>query len=184
MKNLIIKPKYIFGKNVFMRNANKLDAEFILKIRKNHLKGKFLSRISNDLNEQIKWLENYESDNSQVYFIIENKNSERFGTIRLYDEVGDSFCWGSWLLNENSPSVFAIESVLMIYLYAFEMGFKKSHFDVRKENASVWAFHERFGAVRVNEDHLNYYYVIMESQIKLSLNKYRKYLPEGVDIMW
>jgi hypothetical protein len=184
MKNLIIKPKYVLGKNLCLRNAAKSDSEFIFKLRGDPVKSKFLSRISDDLNQQIKWLESYESDSSQVYFIIEDRNSERFGAVRIYDQIGDSFCWGSWVLNERSPAYYAIESVLMIYSFAFELGFKRSHFDVRKKNLSVLDFHERFGATRINEDDLNYYYEILESQIKSSLNKYRRYLPSGVTIEW
>lgn len=184
MVNLIIKPKYVSGKNIFLRNANKSDAEFILKLRTDPIKGKFLSHTSSDLDQQIRWLENYEADNSQIYFIIEDKNSERFGTVRIYDQIGDSFCWGSWILNDNRPSGFAIESVLVLYSFAFKLGFKKSHFDVRKENSSVWEFHERFGATRTKEDDLNYYYEITSNKINESLDKYRKHLPEGIIIKW
>ena len=46
----------------------------------------------------------------------------------------------------------AIESALLIYDFAFfSLHYKKSHFDVRKENKKVIDFHLRFGAEIVGE---------------------------------
>ena len=173
-----IKPQKIIGKNVVFRDANKDDAEFILQLRTDPVKGKYLSHTSSALNVQVAWLEKYENDNTQVYFIIEDKNGERFGTIRLYDKNEDSFCWGSWILREGRPSGFAMESALMVYYFALSIGFNKSHFEVRKNNESVWQFHERFGAVRVAETDEDYTYNISLEAIQNSLEKYKKYLPE------
>ena len=81
------------------------------------------------------------------------------GTIRLYDPQGDSFCWGSWILAQGSPASAAMESALMVYAYAVDyLGFTAAHFDVRRGNERVWRFHERFGAVRVRETALDYWY--------------------------
>ena len=88
---------------------------FILQLRNDPVKGKYLSSTSSDLELQIAWLEKYAIDNSQIYFIIEDKNGERFGTIRLYDVKENSFCWGSWILREGRPSGFAMESALLVY---------------------------------------------------------------------
>lgn len=176
------KPEKISGKNVILRNANVNDAEFILNLRTDPIKGKYLSPTSNDLNSQIKWLEKYSKDNTQIYFIIENQSGEKFGTIRIYDTKDDSFCWGSWILKDGRPSGFAIESALIIYSFALTLGFKKSHFEVKKENKSVWQFHERFGAVRVGENNEDYFYEISFTSINKSIEKYKKYLPDGVKL--
>ncbi len=176
------KPEKVFGKNVIFRNANVDDAEFILNLRTDPIKGKYLSSTSTDLNLQIAWLEKYAMDDTQIYFIIENKSGERFGTVRIYDKREDSFCWGSWILRDGRPSGFAIESALMVYSFALALGFKNSHFDVRKNNESVWRFHERFGAIRVGENNEDYFYRISYSNIKKSIENYKKYLPNGVKI--
>ena len=184
MKNLMVKPGYIYGKNLVFRNANKSDAEFIIGLRSDFEKGRYLSPTPGGLSGQIKWLEAYEKDHGQVYFVIENKSSESYGTVRLYNQVGNSFCWGSWILKEGSPSYFSIESVLMLYSFALTLGFNKSHFDVRKDNSPVWRFHERFGAARVGADDFNYYYEIISSDVTAALLKYKKYLPDGINIVW
>ncbi len=177
-----IKPQKVIGKHVVFREANTADAEFILQLRTDSVIGKYLSHTANDLNLQVQWLEKYANDSTQIYFIIEDKAGERFGTIRLYDQQGDSFCWGSWILREGRPSGFAVESALMVYHFALGLGFKQSHFDVRKGNESVWNFHERFGAVRVAETDEDYLYSISLEAIQKSLQKYEKYLPNGVEV--
>jgi RimJ/RimL family protein N-acetyltransferase len=182
-KRTFIKPQKVIGADVVFRNADKDDAAFILGLRVDPVKGKYLSKTSGDLSDQIAWLEKYEKDDSQIYFIIEDKKGERFGTIRLYDVQGDSFCWGSWILKEGRPNGFAIESALMVYHFALRLGFTRSHFDVRKGNESVWKFHERFGAQRIEETEEDYLYSISKDAIQESLEKYKKRLPDGIAIV-
>lgn len=179
---ILVKAAKVIGKNVVFRNANKDDAEFILQLRTDPVKGKYLSATNADLDVQTAWLERYESDNSQIYFIIEDRYGVRYGTIRIYDVQGDSFCWGSWILRDGRPSGFAVESAVLIYQFALSLGFKKSHFDVRKENISVWEFHERFGALRIEERDEDYIYEISHDAIKNSFDKYKKYINDEVVI--
>lgn len=178
------KPKKIIGKTVVFRDANTDDAEFILQLRTDPFKNRFLSKTSDDLRLQIEWLEKYGQDNSQLYFIIEDRSGERFGTIRLYDIIGSSFCWGSWILSNGRPNWFAVESALMVYSFATRIGFTSSHFDVRKGNKSVWQFHERFGAIRTSEYDDDYVYGISQEAIERSMERFKKFLPNGVLIQW
>jgi len=85
---VFVKPSKVVGKNVVFRNAEKSDAEFILKLRTDPVKGKYLSATAADIDLQSAWLEKYKADDSQVYFIIEDQNGERYGTVRLYDVKG------------------------------------------------------------------------------------------------
>lgn len=175
---LFVKPQKITGNNLILKNASIEDASFILGLRTNEKKSKYISATSNDLQRQIEWLKKYDTDNTQIYFLITNKkDGDKVGTVRLYDQRGDSFCWGSWILKDNLPSSYAIESALLVYHFALSLGFKNSHFEVRKENESVWKFHERFGAIRVKETNLDYIYSISINEIEKSLLKYKKYLP-------
>lgn len=64
------KPFKVIGKNVVFRNSDITDAEFILQLRTDPAKGKYLSATSADLDMQVAWLKKYAEDNSQVYFII------------------------------------------------------------------------------------------------------------------
>lgn len=176
----IRKCKLIIGNKLIFRDALEEDAEFILSLRVDEKKSKFLSRTEPNIEKQIEWLHNYASSQNQAYFIIGNRAGEPVGTVRLYDAQQDSFCWGSWLMIHGCPSSFAIESALIVYHYGLLLGFKRSHFDVRKGNKSVCQFHEKFGAVKIGETAEDYFYSIEKAAIIKSLNRYERYLPKPV----
>lgn len=178
----ITQAKRIVGKTIVLRNANQEDAEFIVRVRTDQKKGRFISSTSPDVEKQREWLKSYEGSKGQAYFIIENYAGERFGTVRMYDQVGDSFCWGSWVIVDSAPAHYAIESALLLYAYALKLGFLKSHFDVRKGNSSVIKFHERFGAIRAGETELDILFEISKKEIESSIIKYKKYLPDSIEI--
>ncbi len=179
---VITQAKCIIGKNIRLRNVAPSDAEFIVRIRTNEKKGRFISTTSSDVSKQRKWLEDYLTSKGQAYFLITDLENKPLGTVRMYDQQGDSFCWGSWVVAEEAPSHTAIESALLLYTYALALGFKRAHFDVRKGNLSVIKFHERFGAVRTGETEDDFLYTISKDKILSTLDKYKKYLPEEVEI--
>lgn len=171
------------GRALVFRNAQPEDAEWIVTLRTDVRIAKYLSATSAEIKKQIDWLKQYAVSEDQAYFIIEANDGELLGTVRLYDQQGNSFCWGSWILKERAPQSAAIESALMVYSYAIDyLGFKTSHFDVRKGNEHVWRFHERFGAVRVAETEHNFIYKISAESISASRQKYKKYLPNTVKV--
>jgi len=175
----IRKVPSLMGRTLRLRNADEGDASFILALRTNERKAAHLSTTAPSLERQIEWLRQYATSSNQAYFIIENSERMSLGTVRLYDAQGNSFCWGSWILMDGAPAQAAIESALMVYVYALDhLGFERSHFQVRKRNERVWAFHERFGAQRVGEDENEYEYVISNESIRSSLERYSRYLPQ------
>jgi RimJ/RimL family protein N-acetyltransferase len=176
----IRKATLVRGETLEFRDACESDAEFILSLRTDDKKSRFLSATKNDLEAQKAWLAQYAAAEDQAYFIIAF-NGEPIGTVRLYDAQQESFCWGSWILKDGRPRQAAMESALMVYAYAVNcLGFKGSHFDVRKGNERVWQFHERFGAQRVSETELDYFYYLSLEAILDSLLRYSKFLPHGV----
>lgn len=179
----IRKATKIQGRTLTFRDVNEDDAEFILTLRTDSQKSRYLSATDSDIKQQKAWLKNYADLNDQAYFIIEDLEGQLLGTVRLYDAQGKSFCWGSWILKEGAPQSAAIESALMVYSYAIDcLGFSEAHFDVRKGNENVWRFHERFGAIRTGEAELNYLYEIDAKKILTGRNKYRKYLPLPINV--
>ena len=176
------KAAILMGKTLTFRNAQVHDADFILTLRTDKEKSRYLSSTNGDLYEQQVWLDRYATDDKQVYFIIEYQD-EPIGTVRLYDPQVNSFCWGSWILANTRPSHAAMESALMVYVYALDhLDFTAAHFDVRKGNERVWQFHERFGADRVDEDRDNYFYRLNETAIKASRRRYRRFLEDSVKV--
>jgi RimJ/RimL family protein N-acetyltransferase len=178
------KPRTVRGRQLLFRDATVDDAAFILALRTDEKKGEFLSATVPDLQRQQEWLARYAGDAGQVYFIICKLDGAPVGTVRLYDQRGDSFCWGSWIKSDGAPSGFGVESALMVYDFALQLGFQRAHFDVRKQNTSVCQFHERFGAVKVDENEEDYFYEMSNDAIKGALQQYRKYLPDGAAVDW
>ena len=178
----IRKAKRVIGKTLAFRDATPADAAFILLLRTNEKKGRFLGATTPDLDAQQAWLQGYAQATDQAYFIILYQD-QPIGTVRLYDARDHSFCWGSWILKDGSPSQAAMESALMVYAYAVDhLGFTAAHFDVRKGNDRVWKFHERFGAQRTGETEMDYLYTLDLDAIHASRQRYAKFLPAGVSV--
>lgn len=178
----ITQAKEVVGKSVILRNVEVSDAEYIISLRTDFKKGRFISSTSNDIKKQQEWIRSYLSGSGQAYFIITSKDGERYGTVRLYDKIDESFCWGSWVISNEAPPFVAMESALLTYKYALKLGFTSSHFDVRKGNLSVIKFHERFGAVRVGETDDDILFKIDKESILKSIEKYKRFTNDNVMI--
>lgn len=163
------------SKTIRLRFVREGDAEFILKLRLDKTYNQYLSHVDSDVEAQRNWIKNYqleEEEKKQFYFIIERLDGVPCGTIRIYDLRPNSFCWGSWILNENKTRYAAIESAFLVYEFGFEgLGYTKSHFDVRKGNDRVIAFHRRMGAIQVGEDKDNYYFQITREAVMSAKNR-------------
>ena len=172
--------KTLKSKSIQFRPITESDAEFVLSLRLDPKYNTFLSEVGADLDAQKKWISLYKKDEqlgNQYYFIIERIDGVPCGTVRLYDFCGDSFCWGSWILNEEKTQYAAIESAFLVYKFGFEeLNFKKCHFDVRKGNQQVISFHEKLGAVRTGEDEQNLYFEVYPETIFSKRKKYCKIL--------
>lgn len=178
------KARQIVGKTLVFRDACVTDAGFILSLRTDSEKNRYLSAVSGVVIDQQAWLARYALSDEQAYFIIEYQN-EPVGTVRLYDPRGESFCWGSWILKNTRPSHAAMESALMVYAYAVDhLGFTSAHFDVRKGNERVWRFHERFGARRVEETDQDYLYRLDSAAIAESRIRYQRFLEGSVEVVF
>ncbi|NRA73979.1 MAG: GNAT family N-acetyltransferase [Rickettsiales bacterium] len=182
-KPILKKADKIIGNHLVFRNASVKDAKFILDLRTDIKKSRFISYTKRDIGAQKDWLDKYSRDNSQAYFIIQNKIGEALGTIRLYDQKGDSFSWGSWILKDGISKFFGLESILILYCYGLQLGFMMSHFNARKKNIRVWKFYEKLGAKRIGETWLDYFFSISKEEIEDLLKKYSEFLPNGIQVL-
>ena len=170
----------INGKNINLRTVIEDDAKFIFHLRQDPVKTQYISKVTGTVENQRKWIKDYkkrEKAQLEYYFVIESKSREPLGLVRIYDFKDNSFCWGSWLIKNNAPKLTGIESALQIYEFAFyTMNFTQSHFDVRKENEKVIAFHKRFGAKVIDENKIDYFFTIIKNDYELTRKKYKRYL--------
>lgn len=178
----IQKASRIEGHSLVFRNACEADAPFVYELRTDRVRARYLSAVPPQLQAQVEWLRRYAGDQQQAYFIICDTENRPLGTVRLYGARGTAFCWGSWLLRDGLPARCGIESVLMVYHYALELGFDSAWFEVHKENTSVWRFHENFGAQRTGETHDSWCYELAPAALQASLKKYGRYLPGGIRV--
>jgi hypothetical protein len=178
--NSVLENINLSFKSINLRLVEFNDAEFIVDLRKK--KGVFLNTLDPDINSQIDWIKKYkerEANNCDFYYVIESKLGKKYGLIRIYniDFNKLSFTWGSWILIDESPYNYAIESVLAIYFLAFfVLNLNICFFDVRNKNIKVIDFHTRFGAKLISQDHINVYFNYDKASFCKAVKKYHKYL--------
>lgn len=170
----IIQPEKLKGKYVNLREVEISDAAFILALRTDEKKSRFLHKTENNLQKQIDYLTHYKTLNNEWYFIIENKKGKPLGTVRIYNVNPPNFTGGSWLMVKDALPEETIEGDLILKEYAFNvLGFEKSCFDVRKENKKVIRYHQMCGARIVGENEIDYFFELTKKDyenIKEKLN--------------
>jgi len=181
---MIAKANSVKGVNIDLRNAVVTDAEFILSLRLDPGKSRFLSTTSSSVEDQVNWLRRYEDSCDQAYFVICDKQGEKLGCVRIYDPDDTSYCWGSWLMVSGLSPLVSIESAVLIYAYGKYLGFESARIDVRKDNVHVWTFHERLcGAERVRETESQYYYRMSAASIDTFLAKFPHLVPKPLVVI-
>ena len=170
--NKILEPQLLQGKYVNLREVELNDAEFILSLRCDEQKSKFLHKTENNLLKQIEYLKKYKTLDNEWYFIIENKQDKPIGTYRIYDLKENSFCIGSWLMINGAKIEEVIEGDYLAKNYGFAaLGFSKIHFDVRKDNIKVVRYHKMYGAKIVDENDIDYFLELTKKDFKDSEKK-------------
>lgn len=163
----------IIGKNIDLRPVIVSDAEFILSLRTDDELNQHLSPVGNDIELQRQWIINRKAANNEWYFIVQNKNAEPVGTIRIYDIQDNSFCWGSWIIKKNARKYASFESVVRIHELAFyKLGFTEARVDCRIDNIKSSNFQQRFGYKLVNQDALNLYFSLSKLDYSRTRDNY------------
>lgn len=141
------------GRHVRLRTAEPEDAEFVLSLRLDPELGKYLKPTDPSVEHQRAWIAAKQTAPDDYHLIIEGLDGTPYGVIALYDIVGDTFCWGRWIIARQAPVQAALESMLLLYWFAFrDLGLREAHFPVQRENRRVIAYHEQLGAQRIGED--------------------------------
>ncbi len=168
--------RFYEGNRINLREAEVSDAELILELRLNQDLTRFLNKLDNDLAKQRKYILDHQNKGEDIYFIVEGKDKERYGTARIHDVTEDSFKCGSWILKPGIPSYVALESYFTCFDYAFiELNKRHCKLDVVKGNLSVINLHKKMGAKLVNEDNEMLYFYFSRDVYLDSRKKYPKY---------
>ncbi|MCU8069527.1 GNAT family N-acetyltransferase [Shewanella sp. SM32] len=171
---------FLTGKYCQMRLANISDSEFILSLRQNEKKSKFLNQSHITVQEQMKWMSLYkerEVNGIEYYFIITDLNLTPVGTYRLYNIESSHATPGSWIIKDNTDFKTTFESVLLMYDFVFnELNKLYILFDVRQGNKKVKRFHESYGSMKISEDSQDVYYKFIKDDFLKMKSKFSKYI--------
>jgi hypothetical protein len=140
-------------KNILLKLVDTRDSEFIMSLRQDKTLNNYISVVSNDIEKQNKWLHEYKEKEkllSEFYFIINDLNLNKRGTIRIYDFKDGAFWWGSWIVSPIAGIKTAIQSALSIYeLCFFTLGFHTAYTNVHCKNKPVINFQKRMGCEEI-----------------------------------
>jgi RimJ/RimL family protein N-acetyltransferase len=147
------------------------DAAFIVNLRTDSIRSKYINPISDDVSLQIDWLNCYFDRVGDYYFVVEHIESRKpEGLISLYDVSDRSAEWGRWIIETGSSC--AIESAMLIYQLAFEhFSLESVYCRTLEVNGSVISFHDSSGANRSRriENHVmidNVFYSAIEHELR------------------
>ena len=159
------KKEELQGKFVNLREVTVSDAKFILDLRCDPKKSRFLNKTEYNIDKQIAYINRYLTLDNEWYFIVENKQHTPLGTVRIYDVQGTQYTGGSWLMKEGSTPAEVIEGSLLLRNYAFNvLGFEKDYYDVRKGNKKVLRYHKICGAKIVDENDIDCFFELTKEE--------------------
>ncbi|SHL66019.1 Protein N-acetyltransferase, RimJ/RimL family [Roseovarius marisflavi] len=158
------------------------DARFIHALRTDPAYNSHLSPVTGTVTDQRRWIENYkirEAAGAEFYYVIERLDGTPCGVVRLYDIAGDSFTWGSWILDHNKPPKAALESAVLSFGIGFEgLGLHRALIDVRKDNTHATAFYRRFGMTETGADTENLYFMLSRDDFRRNRDSFMNILQE------
>lgn len=163
----------INGKNINIREVTLDDAEFILSLRCDEKKSRFLHKTEYDLEKQKEYIENYFKKDNEYYLIIENKENKPIGTYRIYDIEKENFTIGSWLMIKGASAQETLEGDYLVRNFAFKKTkLDKIKFDVRKENTKVVRYHKLTGSKIISETALDYIFECKKEDYLKNMEKF------------
>lgn len=162
-----------------LKLINLEDADFIIRLRHNDKKSKFIHKISGNIIDQENWIRDYlvkEKRGNEYYFITFNNNDNiPYGTTRLYNFTSDSFETGSWVFLDNSPEGLSIIGDILGREVGYEiLGFDYCTFEVRKANSKVIRYHKMYKPDIIGEDDLNIYFKLDRDKFNFQKEKFLK----------
>lgn len=143
------------------RLVRESDADFILSLRTDPHKNKYIHSTDSDIEKQREWIREYKKreESSLEYYFIYEKNGVPIGVNRIYEIEGDHCTEGSWICLPLEDNSITIATALIIRDLIFKVfGFDYDLFNVSIGNKKVKKFHLISGAVILREDSEQYYF--------------------------
>lgn len=134
-----------------VRLVKEEDAEFIVALRTNPIKARYISATSNSVSDQKSWIKNYkerEAAGTDYYFIY-SYQGKLAGVNRIYEIEGNHFIHGSWIFSDEVPPYSALAAGIIAREIAFETLGLEEEIDtagVHKDNQGVLQYIRALGA--------------------------------------
>ena len=165
--------KTITGKTFKLTKLNSKsedDANFIINLRNRKLNN-FLKISSNSLQDQMKYLTNYQlkfDRGEEIYYKIFDISKNTYNGVVRFTELNgtEKFGYESMVVKEEISPLVPTDVVLAIYSIGFEKLGKEScgPFTVTKKNIRVLKWHEKIGMTEIVNKDENYFYLEVSSK--------------------
>lgn len=134
-----------------VRLVREEDAEFIVNLRTNPVKARFISATSANIEDQRKWIRNYKERerNGEDYYLVYLYQGKLAGVNRIYDIESNHFIHGSWIFSDDVPPYCPLAAGIIARELAFEtLGFEEEidSAGIHKDNQSVLQYVRTLGA--------------------------------------
>lgn len=124
MKNQIVLPSDFHGEKYGLtyRFVNESDAQFIIDLRTDPIKSKYIGSTDDSIESQKEWIRHYkerERKGTDYYFIF-YFGSIPAGVTRIYGIEGNHFIHGSWVFANNVPPFCSLAAAIIAREIAYE----------------------------------------------------------------
>ena len=166
------------GKIINLRLVEEADASFIISIRSSAAENGFLSTIDPSEDCQKNWIRTYkerEAAGLEYYYVITTKDQIPCGTARLYDIDNNTCNFGSFVLGQNKPHRAALDSIVAIFSFAFNvLKLKHCEIKVSRFNDHAFSFYKRFGMQETKREEGEIYLVYRKDTFIKNFNIYNQ----------
>lgn len=165
--------------NIKLRLVEETDASFIIALRTDCLKSRFISPTDLDVEKQKAWIREYkkrEKTGNEFYFVAIDQDNIEFATYRIYNKSENSIEIGSFVskpLYSKPINVIKVDIILKEFVFS-SLGYNQLNFEVRKGNKSVINYHKKFNPDLIDEDELNYYFTLNKENFLSAKSKFEK----------
>ncbi len=132
------------GMTVNLRPVEIKDAEFLLNLRRDGEKCKYLHNVDNDLEQEVQWIREQRLCPNDYFFVVEDTKNKAIGMIGFKvksEEIGEVCRWVSY-----GDSIQNIETNLLICDFGFNvLGVKKFEGEIVAENKEMISLQKKFG---------------------------------------
>lgn len=165
--------------DIKLRLVEETDSDFIIMLRTDANKSRYISETNADLEKQKLWIREYkkrELKGEEYYFIAIDENNEEFATYRLYNKTEKSIEIGSFVSKpkyDKPINVIKVDILLKSFVFN-NLNYKQLNFEVRRKNKSVLNYHKKFHPILVTKDELNSYFVLERDAFMTNKIKFEK----------